>query len=83
MSAQTGLKKAYKLLTKGGLANLLEISYQSIDRWYLMNKLPATEYNGETFYALKIQRATKGVVTIDELLGFIPHPQQWELDKEV
>lgn len=81
MSAKSGLEQTYKLLTKGGLANILGIAYQSIDRWRLLNEFPCTEYNGKTMYALEIQQATNGLVTIEDLLGFIPHPQQLELYK--
>jgi hypothetical protein len=75
MSVKTGLNKAHKLLGKVNLAKQLGISYQAIDRWYLQNRMPATEYNGRTQYSKKIQELTEGAVTIEDLCGFVPPPQ--------
>lgn len=79
MSARTGLRKAYKIAGgKVALAKEVGIRYQTMDRWYAGNKLPCTDYNGETMYAKQIEELTNGEVTIEELLGFIPHPQSKE-----
>ena len=72
------MKKARKIIGKAKLAGILGISYQSMDRWG--DSMPCTEYNGKTLYAYKIQALTNGEVTITDLLGFIPHPQQWAMD---
>jgi len=76
MSVRTGLDKAYKIMGgKSPLANELGISYQSMNRWYDYNEMPATEYNGKTDYSKQIEKLTGGKVTIEELCGFVPHPQ--------
>jgi len=75
MGARTALKKAYKIMIKSKLAKEIGVSYQSMDRWIEVNKMPYSEYNGETNYATQIERITKGKVTITDLLGFIPPPQ--------
>jgi len=75
MSVRSGLDKAYKEFGKVELANELGISYQAMNRWYDYNQMPCTEFNGETDYAKQIQALTKNEVTIEELCGFIPHPQ--------
>ena len=82
MSVKTALNKAIKIRGKIQLAKDLGISYQSMNRWFDHNELPATDFNGKTFYALRIQEVTEGKVTITDLLGFIPHPQQWAMDKK-
>lgn len=76
MSARSGLKKAYKAMGgKIALAREVGVSYQSMDRWYDRNEFPCTEFNGKTKYAKKIEKLTKGEVTITDLLGFVPPPQ--------
>ena len=76
MSTRTALNKAYKVMGgKIALARKVGISYQAIDRWNDYNRMPCTEYNGETKYAKKIQEVTGGKVTIKELCGFVPPPQ--------
>ena len=67
---------------KSKLAAHLGISYQSMDGWSIGNELPATDFNGKTFYAMKIQEITDGKVTIVDLLGFVPHPQEWRMAYE-
>lgn len=75
------MKKACKIAGgKAALAQHLGVAYQSMDGWGVKNEMPATEFNGKTFYSLRIQELTAGQVTITDLLGFIPHPQQWAID---
>lgn len=78
MSVQSGLDKAYEIFSKTELAGHLGISYQAMNRWYDYDVMPCTDFNGETMYAKQIQELTEGKVTIEELCGFIPHPQSKE-----
>ncbi len=70
-----GMKKAFKLIGKTALAKHLGVRYQSIDQWIVAGKMPLSEYSGDTMYSTTIQRVTKGKVTVTDLLGFVPHPQ--------
>lgn len=69
------LHKAFKIVGKAKLAKGMGIAYQSVDRWLLKNEMPATEFNGKTMYAKKIEAMTDGAVTITDLLGWVPMPQ--------
>ena len=80
-SVKKAMAKAIKIAGgKVKMAAYLGISYQSINGWSTSGKMPCTEFNGETFYSLKIQELTEGEVTVVDLLGFVPHPQQWAMD---
>ena len=81
-SVKTCLRKLNREFGNRGLARRLGIAYQSINQWHSKNRLPRTEYTGETFYALEIQRMTNGKIKIEDLLGFIPQPQQWKMDED-
>ena len=81
MSVKTSLNKVYKLIGKQGIARELGVAYQSVKRWHDQNEMPCTEYNGKTCYSYKIQLLTDGEVTIEDLLGFVPQPQQALVDK--
>ena len=76
MSVKTSINKAYKIAgSKVKLAAVLGVAYQTIDEWRSRNEMPATEYNGKTFYSTRIQDLTNGKVTVADLCGFVPHPQ--------
>ncbi len=75
MSTRTALLKAIKLVGKQRLADAIGIKYQSMNRWIDQDRMPCTDYNGETAYARAIKRETKGEVTITQLCGFVPPPQ--------
>lgn len=82
MSVKTSLNKVYNILGKQGLAKELGIAYQSVKRWHDQNEMPCTEYNGKSCYSYKIQKLTDGKVTIEDLLGFVPHPQQALVERD-
>ncbi|MEE8428308.1 MAG: regulator [Gammaproteobacteria bacterium] len=75
MNTKASLTKAFDLVGKTPLAKLLGISYQAMNLWQLKEKLPRTEYSGETAYAKAIQDATDGKVTVEDLLGSTPSHQ--------
>ena len=77
MSTRTALTQAYNLVGKRHLANGLGIKYQSMNNWYNQDRMPRTEFSGETMYSKKIQELTDGKVSIKDLLGFVPQPQAW------
>lgn len=75
MTVRQALNKAFKKVGKTELARQLGIRHQSMNGWHLKNKMPRTEYSGETSHAMKIQIATEGEVTVEDLLGHVPHHQ--------
>lgn len=75
MSVKTALNKAFKIMPKSQIAKRLGISYQSMNQWHDKNKLPRTEWSGETNWAQKIQELTEGKVTVTDLLGSVPPHQ--------
>lgn len=74
MGARKALKQTYKLIKKSKLAIELGVAYQTIDRWIEINKMPCSEYTTETRYSVKIEKITKGKVTVEDLLGWRPEP---------
>lgn len=60
------------ILTTGltALAKACGVTYQSVRRWEIKGTLPRTDWTGETDYASRIEEATKGAVTRDQLLNF-------------
>lgn len=59
------------LLTTVGVSNTARISgisVRAIYKWIERGRLPRTEYTGETNYAERIETATNGLVTANELL---------------
>ena len=57
-------------IEKAGLQPLAKkcgVSYQAIRRWEKQG-LPRSEWSGDSNYAAKIVKATKGAVTYDELV---------------
>jgi DNA-binding transcriptional regulator YdaS (Cro superfamily) len=69
------LLKAFKIVGKSKMSTLMGVRYQSVDRWVLTNKMPLTEFNGDTFYSRTIEKATDGAVTVTDLLGWVPVTQ--------
>lgn len=63
------ISKAIKIVGIYKLGKACGISYQAIYRWETKGRLPRTEWTGETNYASRIEEATKGVITRDQLLN--------------
>ncbi len=64
------ISKAIAIVGIRKLGKACGISYQSIYRWERNGRLPRTDWTGETDYASRIEEATKGAVTRDQLLNF-------------
>lgn len=64
------ITKAISLAGLTPLARACGVTYQSVRRWEAKGSLPRTDWTGETDYARRIEEATKGAVTRDELLNF-------------
>lgn len=50
------------------LAQHIGVTYQSVRRWEAKGRLPRSEWTGETNYASRIEEATHGQITRDQLL---------------
>ena len=50
------------------LARSCGVTYQAVRKWESRGRLPRTDWTGETSYASKIEEATKGVITREQLL---------------
>jgi hypothetical protein len=79
-AARKNLLKAFKIVGKAKLSAGMGVRYQSVDRWVLTNRLPLTEYAGDTQYSMAIEKMTNGAVTVADLLGFVPITQTPEWD---
>lgn len=81
LKVKTILNNLFKEHTKTAIAQKLGIKYQALQNWILRNEMPATEYNGKTFYSLDLEELTEGKVKVEDLLGFEPHPVTWERER--
>ncbi len=63
------ISKAIDLTSLTQLARACGVTYQSVKRWEAKGYLPRTDWTGETDYASRIEEATKGAVTRDQLLN--------------
>ena len=63
------ISKAIEIVGLCKLAQLCGVKHQSIYRWEAKGCLPRTDWTGETDYARRIEDATKGAVTRDQLLN--------------
>lgn len=50
------------------LASECKVTYQAVRRWEKNERLPRTEWTGETNYAAIIERMTNGDITRDALM---------------
>ena len=62
------LAKAIEIVGLSEMAKALDVTYQAIRKWEAQGRLPRTEWTGETQYATKIARLSKGAVTKRQLL---------------
>lgn len=73
MKTITPLERAWHLCGGlYGLAKVCGVTNTSTHRWKKKGTLPRTEWTGETHYAEKIEAATQGAITKDELLAHRP-----------
>ena len=63
------ISKAIEIVGICKLATACGVRYQSIYKWEAKGRVPRTDWTGETDYASRIEEATKGVVTRDQLLN--------------
>ena len=63
------ISKAIDLTSLTKSAKACGVTYQSVKRWEAKGCLPRTDWTGETDYASRIEEATKGAVTRDQLLN--------------
>lgn len=62
------LRKAIDLIGWQPLAASLGVSRPAIHKWDSANRLPRTEFSGETNWAEKIEAATDGQVAASDLI---------------
>ncbi len=72
MTTKKAISKAVKIIGLAKMAKLLGVSKQAMYGWRDRNRMPDTEYSCRSTYALKIETATNGEVTIADLLGHLP-----------
>lgn len=70
MQNENLISKAIKIVGLSKLASVCGIRYQSLQKWEAKGRLPRTDWTGETDYATRIEKATNGAVTRDQLLNF-------------
>lgn len=64
------ISKAIQIAGLCNLARACGVKHQAIYKWREKGTLPRTDWTGETDYASRIEEATKGAVTRDQLLNF-------------
>lgn len=69
MQNENLISQAIKIVGLSKLAAICGIRYQSLQKWQAKGRLPRTDWTGETDYASRIEEATKGAVTRDQLLN--------------
>jgi hypothetical protein len=72
------LKEAINLI-EGGVpkaADVCGVSVRAVYKWLDRNRLPRTEYTGETNYAKKLEAASNGAVSAKILLDFTKTPTE-------
>lgn len=69
MNTQNLITKAISIVGLQPLADICGRSYQAVKKWEKAGRLPRTDWTGETNYAEKIEKATNGAVSRDELLN--------------
>lgn len=62
------IAKAIRIVGLQPLAAACGVTYQAVRLWERNNRMPRTEWTGETQYAQIIERETRGFVTAAELL---------------
>lgn len=81
MSVKTAFRKLRRDHTLVDIAKRVGLAHPTVNGWVQRNEMPCTDYNGKTFYSLDLEEMSGGKVTVDELLGFEPHPIAWERRK--
>lgn len=72
------LKEAINLI-EGGVpkaADICGVSVRAVYKWLDRNRLPRTEYTGETSYAKKLEAASNGAVSAKNLLNLTKTPTE-------
>lgn len=72
MNTSHPLKHAIALVGLSALARGLGVTHQAIRKWQVAGRLPRTEWTGETSHAARIEKATEGRVTREQLLAKWP-----------
>lgn len=63
------ISKSIAIVGLRALARFCGVTPQAIYKWETKGSLPRTDWTGETNYASRIEEATKGVITRDQLLN--------------
>lgn len=63
------ISKAIDLIGLRPLARECGVTPQAIYKWRDRGRVPRTDWTGETDYAVRIEKATKGQITRDQLLN--------------
>lgn len=64
------ISKSIAIVGLRALARFCGVTPQAIYKWETKGSLPRTDWTGETDYASRIEEATKGAITRDQLLNF-------------
>ena len=63
------ISKAIELTGLRALAKICGVTPQALYKWEAKGRVPRTDWTGETDYASRIEEATKGQITRDQLLN--------------
>ncbi|MBM2884071.1 helix-turn-helix domain-containing protein [Chromobacterium phragmitis] len=66
------ITQAIELVGLQPLAQSCGVTYQAVRKWEKRNRLPRTDWTGETNYAAAIEAVTEGAITKKALLTAVP-----------
>ena len=68
------IKQAVRICGRMNLAKALGVSYQAVQRWERLGRMPKTEWTSETSYSSAIEELTHGEVRAADLLSAFQPP---------
>ncbi|WP_043614420.1 YdaS family helix-turn-helix protein [Chromobacterium violaceum] len=66
------ITQAIELVGLQPLAQACGVTYQAVRKWEKRNRLPRTDWTGETNYAAAIEAVTGGAISKKSLLTAVP-----------
>jgi len=71
---QNLISQAIEIVGLQAIAQACGVSYQAVRKWERKNRLPRTDWTGETSYSAAIEKATGGQVARQDLLAVSTRP---------